>query len=773
MRGVLLDVSYEKDEESTVLDLYVKDVDSGRLALVTDEYEPYFYFLGPRERLRGVAGIKRLDDGPQGSVKIVCHYPPDVPRVRELAARLGEIREFDVPFAQRYLIDRGLTPMETYEFETGAGGRLLAFKPVKAEYSLVAKAFDIETYNPRGMPSAEEDPIIMMSIHDGKEGIVLTTKKIDKPFVRVFPDERAMIEAFLDEMQDVDVAISYNGDNFDLPYIARRIEKLRIRRNIGFADKPVVQRNAMRGLKCRIPGRVHLDAFRGMMFLMIIQWLKLPKYTLDAVYREFTGKEMMDLDAKNIWRIWDSDDAAQLERLAVYSFQDAEAAFELGKELIPLFTAFSRLIGQTMFDLSRMSSSQIVESLLLKKAHGRGLLAPNKPTEMEFKRRILAPIKGAYVRDPKPGLHENIAVLDFRSMYPSILIGHNISPETLDCSDCADPHVSPEGHRFCRKRKGLIPEMLEDVLSKRFEVKKELKKLREGTPGYKVVDAMNQALKIVANATYGYCLFARARWYNRSGGEAITAWGREYVQDAMKKAEATGLEVLYGDTDSLFVKYEDKAGVENFVGGYNASIPKPMELELEGFYPRGIFVTRRQGGAAKKKYALIREDGQVEIVGLEFVRRDWSLLAKATQERVIKAVLEGRVDEAKAIVSQVVADIRADRIPIDDYVILTQLKRATGKYEAVGPHVRAAMRLEEKGEEQETGAVIGYVVTRGAGNIGDRSYPPQLIGKRKPDPEYYINNQVLPAVMKIFNELGVREEDLVTGGKQASLGSWS
>lgn len=290
-----------------------------------------------------------------------------------------------------------------------------------------------------------------------------------------------------------------------------------------------------------------------------------------------------------------------------------------------------------------------------------------------------------------------------------------------------------------------------------------------------MLNAEQQALKIIANATYGYLLYARARWYNRECGEAVTSWGRQYVKDAIKKAEDAGFTALYGDTDSVFLKRgsRDKDDVIKFLENYNKNLPEAMQLELEGFYPRGIFVTKREGGAAKKRYALIRDDGQIEIKGLEFVRSDWSAIAKKTQEKVIRAVLENKVEEAKNTVAEIIEKMRKGKVPIEDFVIYTQLKRPIDKYEAIGPHVRAAQRIQESGERVFTGMTIGYVVTRGAGNIGDRSYPLQLIANREPDPEYYIDHQILPAVMKILAELGIKEEDLKLGGKQSSLDAWT
>jgi DNA polymerase I len=200
-----------------------------------------------------------------------------------------------------------------------------------------------------------------------------------------------------------------------------------------------------------------------------------------------------------------------------------------------------------------------------------------------------------------------------------------------------------------------------------------------------------------------------------------------------------------------------------------------MELEFEGIFRRGIFVTKRAAKeGAKKKYALVDEQGKLKVVGFELVRRDVAAIAKKTQESVLEAVLrENDPKKAVAIVRKAVEDLRAGRVPLEDLVIYTQLKKGLSRYAAIGPHVAAVQKAVKEGAVIETGTIIGFVVTKGTGSISERSYLAERVGDRRPDPEYYINNQVIPSVIRILGELGYSEEDLLGGKKQKGLGEWA
>ena len=162
----------------------------------------------------------------------------------------------------------------------------------------------------------------------------------------------------------------------------------------------------------------------------------------------------------------------------------------------------SRLVKHSLFDVCRISAGILVEYLLINKSFHSNVLLPNKPPEAVIKQRMMQSFEGGYVKEPKPGLHENIAVLDFSSLHPTIMISHNISPDTVNCEHktCKEKNSAPTKVHFCQKRKGFLSSILEELFNKRIALKKELKKLKDKkSMEYKLLDARQHALKIVLN----------------------------------------------------------------------------------------------------------------------------------------------------------------------------------------------------------------------------------------------------------------------------------
>jgi DNA polymerase I len=332
--------------------------------------------------------------------------------------------------------------------------------------------------------------------------------------------------------------------------------------------------------------------------------------------------------------------------------------------------------------------------------------------------------------------------------------------------------MAPNKHYFCKKRKGFIPEVLQELIDKRVGVKKRLKQ-EKNAEKKKLLDAEQQALKLLANSMYGYFGFARARWYCRYCAEAITAWGREYIHKTIDEAKKYGYVVIYGDTDSVFLvnpKEKEKKDViknaDEFLKKINDELPEAMELEFEGFYLRGIFIT-------KKRYALIDEHAKLTVKGLETRRRDWANIAKQTQKDVLSAILQDKDPEKAAeIVKKAVADIQSGNISMKDLTINTQLTRKIGDYVQNGPHVVAAKKAIKQGMEFRQGSIITYIVTKRGKSISDKAKIVDFVKEGEYDPNYYVNNQVLPAVMRILEALGYSEEELKGLGKQTTLGSF-
>jgi DNA polymerase I len=271
--------------------------------------------------------------------------------------------------------------------------------------------------------------------------------------------------------------------------------------------------------------------------------------------------------------------------------------------------------------------------------------------------------------------------------------------------------------------------------------------------------------------------YARSRWYSRECAASVTAFGRQYIQKAIADAEANGFKVVYGDTDSviLLLGNNTKERALAFMKGFNESLPKNMELELEDFYKRGVFVGKKAQNAhesgAKKKYALITEDGRIKIRGFELVRRDWSKIARDTQRRVLETILqEGDTEKAVNIVKEVVSRLREGKVPLSDLAISTQLRKSTKNYDSKSPELSAAQKAIQQGlkrSDEIEHSVISYVITGHGGSISDKAVLEEFA--KDYDPDYYINNQVIPATMRILKELNFNEDELKGLGKQSKL----
>ncbi|MCI6929877.1 DNA polymerase domain-containing protein [Methanobrevibacter boviskoreani] len=219
------------------------------------------------------------------------------------------------------------------------------------------------------------------------------------------------------------------------------------------------------------------------------------------------------------------------------------------------------------------------------------------------------------------------------------------------------------------------------------------------------------------------------------------------------------------------IKLEEtiKTAAQEFLKEYNASLPEVMELEYEGFYRRGFFVT-------KKRYAVI-EEGNIIAKGLELVRRDWAPIAKNAQEDVLMAILnEGNVDKAAEVIKKALKKLHSREVNRDDLVIHTQITKSLDKYKQIAPHVVAAHIMEEHGLKVKRGDILRYVIVKGKGSISSRAVPYDYVDENTEfDINYYVKHQLVPAVSRIMSSFGYSEselEHLDSPDKQQTLDSF-
>jgi DNA polymerase I len=235
--------------------------------------------------------------------------------------------------------------------------------------------------------------------------------------------------------------------------------------------------------------------------------------------------------------------------------------------------------------------------------------------------------------------------------------------------------------------------------------------------------------------------------------EAASAWGRHTMLTAEKIAKTAGIKVVYGDTDSLFISY-DKSKAEKL----QKHVESELKLEVEiGEIYRRIFFTE-----AKKRYAGLRRDGSLDIVGLEVIRGDWANIAKRVQEHVLEIILsESSAQKALGYVRDTVKALKQRKVPFNDLIIWKTLTKAPQDYNIKAPHVEVAKMLIEKGWRLSSGDKVGYVILKGKGRLYSRVKPYVFADYEDVDVDYYVTNQVLPSALRILEFFNITQEEII------------
>jgi DNA polymerase, archaea type len=577
---VLLDIDYITKNRIPVIRLFGKLIgengEGSKIIALDRSFKPYIYInpndaedcidkLGELEL--EVEKLRRRDRGKlKDFLKVTLKHPQDIYKLRDKILDLKsvkELREHDIPFYRRYLIDNGLYPMNTVEVQ----GKVLNYNRYstnerctfemhtepenRGSYleELNMMSFNIEACNAKGMPKVKEDPIIMISLASN-QGFqkVFTTKISSLNSVETFSNEKELIRKFVDTIQseDPDIILGYNSDRFDFPYLKERAEKLDVPLKLGVDGSSLKIVNNGRRNATVIKGRVHIDLYSNMR-----RNLQLEHHTLKRVYKELFGEDKLDIPGHEVYTSW-NDDGEKLEKLFRYFLADVAAVTKIGEKMLPLSVELTRIVGQPLFDVARMGSGKQVEWYLIRKAFECGDMAPNKFGS------YLRDVVGGHVEEPVKGLHTNIHYFDFRSLYPSIIVSKNISPDTLLEDDNGDCHTAPEfGYKFSKTPQGFIPSVVSRLLEDRIRIKSMM--MASTDPRERqMLNFQQEAVKRLTSTIYGLYNHSTFRWYSIECSEAITAWGRDFLQKTMEKAEEYGFKPIYADTDGFYAVLEHK-----------------------------------------------------------------------------------------------------------------------------------------------------------------------------------------------------------------------
>ena len=587
---VILDIDYVTFEDKPVIRLFSKDGDKN-VILLDDTFEPYLYVVsdniegcikeieGNLDDVKAEKVIKKDFQIENEFVKVTFKHPQELAKNRDNLRDLEnviQIREFDIPFYRRYLMDRDVIPMTEVVAVGEEVDSFLKLDSKNQDITIIKLtedlkrvednpqkfrilSFDLEVRNPHGMPNSEEDEIIMIGVASnfGINQVISTKTNSENrdDFVNQVSSEREMIQEFVKIIKEnnIDILVGYNSDNFDFPYLKDRAKLLGVDLDIGMDESDVKYIRRGYANAASLKGLIHVD-----LYLVMRRYMSLERYTLERVYYELFGEEKIDVPGEQIFEFWDNG-GEELDNLFDYSLDDVISTLKIAEQTLPLNLELTRIIGQPLFDVSRMATGQQAEWFLVKQAYFDDEVVPNKQGSNFADRANAEDNEGGYVREPETGLHENLVQFDFRSLYPSIIISKNISPDVMVLGDVENEeeyNISPEhGIKFKKSPQGFIPSVIDKILQERFRIKREMK-ASDDPQQKKALDVQQQAIKRLANTMYGIYGFPRFRWYSFECAKAITSWGRQYIKSSIKKAEEYGFYAIYADTDGFYAKYE-------------------------------------------------------------------------------------------------------------------------------------------------------------------------------------------------------------------------
>ncbi len=736
-------------------------------------------------------------------LKITGKDPGKIPEIKERLKPYGTVYEADILFKYRFMVDYDLWGMSWVEIEgSPAFTKTVKCRAIDADKVRTIEkegnaplryvSFDIECISESDdrMPDFEKDPIIMISMafypdFNGKKTTVLISKQCMNGNAIICSDEKQMLEKFSDiiESFDPDIIVGYNINNFDLPYIVKRMEVLGVSSSFGRSSKPSVCRKLQNSYMCSVSGRIIVDPYE---IIKRDPWVKFKRYDLGTIAEAMLGKKKIEVGGpKEMKKLWNGD-TADLNKFVEYCRVDSELALALviEKNLIDKFFELSKISGLLLQD-SLGGQSQRHECRLLHEFRKRNMLMPCKPEAAELMKykeeREEAGLKGAIVLEPITGLYKDkcVVVLDFTSLYPSIIRTFNICPSTLLINNKYDVEhfTTPQGVKFVKPevREGVLPAVLKELMEARAAVKKRMKS-SEGDEK-RLLNAKQLALKDMANSLYGYTGYLRARLYVMDVANSVTAYGRENILKTQKMVEENfPVRVVYGDTDSIFVETNtsdieeaEKLGreISEFV---SERLPGVLNLKFEKTYKTFLIIT-------KKRYAGWKfEEGEnkIEMKGIETVRRDWCSLTGETMMNVLNIILkEGDIIKASKYVREVIKSLSEGKIPLEKLSIVKGITKSLNSYDGVQPHVELAKKINARDATRNitVGERISYVIIKGNQLLSKRAEDPEYVKEKglEIDSKYYIENQILPPIERIFKACGVDKAELLEGSRQKSL----
>jgi DNA polymerase-2 len=665
-----------------------------------------------------------------------------------LRAMMIPVYETDIDPARRYMMERNIYAQVSLTGQGTKEGQYIQFinpvmKPAEVEPEFKVLSLDIETGTDGSIYSialdfrSKTEMKQIVFIRSGENNISENNKE-NKLNLILCKTESVLLESFVKYFREIDpdIIIGWHVIGFDLMMLENRSRENNINFNIARKGNVVLKKKVRGGYFASIPGRIVLD---GPISLRTA-FYSFEDFSLETVSQELlgTGKTITTEKDKGeeIDRLFREDKL----KLAEYNLNDTILVSEIFQKtgIINQNVKRAQLSGLMIDHLGMMTAA--FDHFLLPKIHRDGLVAPDvKDIEPEGQ------AAGGYVIEPVPGIYENVVVLDFKSLYPSIILTFKIDPISRLFNDI-EPITTPHGYKFSSVKHHL-PERIASLLEQRTYAKKNKDRY------------LSQAIKILMNSFYGVMGSYGCRFYHPDLPNAITSTGQWLLLGSKDYLEKKGYKVLYGDTDSLFVKIKDDEAIDPVINGgiiardlnlywkerlrTDFKVDSYLEIEYEKFYSKFVLTqSRGSESGAKKRYAgLLDQDGQqkIEFVGMESVRSDWTKLAKDFQAELYDRIFNDK--EIENWIVDLVVSLKEGKLN-DKLIYRKRLRKDLDDYiKNVPPQVKAARMLDDKS------STVKYVITKKG---------PIPIGLNPTDIDYthYIDKQLRPIADSILVLIG-------------------
>jgi DNA polymerase II len=771
-RGFILQASYRiqgtpEGGRLPVIHIYGKLEDGGTFLIREDRQRPHFYIKAEDAAKAAPLGARsqpteKVTFAGESVCKVEAETPSDVPPIRDrLHANGIDTFEADVRFALRHLIDRGIKGGCEIEGDARPGNGIdwifdnPTLHPAQCKIEPKVLSFDIET-DPNGQR------LLAISLYaDGIDEVLIvdgSNREMPERATRC-ENEYAALDAFCERVRtfDPDVITGWNTIDFDLTVLQRIAIRLDHPLQLG-RDAGALRIRKAEGYfgsgQANMPGRLALDGID----LLRGAFVRMDDYSLDAVAREVLGEgKAVAGDVRD--RIGEimHNYRHDLPAFALYARTDARLAYQIVEklDLIPLAFARSELTGMTPDRVAASIAS--FDFLYLSELERKRIVAPTVRSDDS---RVHAAQQGGHVLEPITGLHPNVWVFDFKSLYPSIIRTFNIDPLSyVEAPSPSEDLIHTPGGAF-KREPAILPRMLDELFPRREAAKKAGE------------DVASNAIKILMNSFYGVLGTPACRFSNPALANSITSTGRELLLWSKSWFEEKGYRVLYGDTDSLFVSSGMQNASEAVEQGRKLSlqlsaelaryieerwrVASRLELKFEKLYEKLFLPQARHStrGASKRYAGLPYGKQDVHFVGMEVVRRDWTALAKQVQrELYLRLFNDQPVD---AYLDDIVKQVRSGKL--DDLLVYRKnLRKGADDYTATTPpHVAAARKANQ------TSGLISYVLTTaGPEPIENIEHPI--------DREHYVTKQVKPVAEPVLGALGLDFEQVIGDSRQLAF----